>query len=195
MARPNTSNRKILDAAADAFSSRGYHLTSMDDIARGAGVAKGTLYYNFTTKATLFRAVVAEGMEHLMHEVARAVETDAPVLDQVQTVIELNVRTFAEHPQITRIMQNELSGGLDVEIREYVVGLRTRYREFFAGLLALGVREGVVRDLNRELLAMILIDIIFSAASYLADHRDSMTEAEVSNFILTLLVSGAFVRR
>ena len=91
--------------------------------------------------------------------------------------------------------QNELSGGLDVEIREYVVGVRTRYREFFAGILSLGVRDGVIRDLDSELLATVLIDIIFSAASYLTDHRDAVTEEEVSDFILTLLVSGAFVGR
>ena len=195
MARPNRSIRKIIDAAGDQFSSQGYHLTSMDDIAQRAGVAKGTLYYNFATKANLFRAVVAEGMECLMHEVTQAVETDGPVLDQVRRIVELHVRTFAQNPQINSIMRNELSNGLDSEIREYIADLRARYRDFLSGILAEGVRDGIIRDLDRELLATVLMDVIFSAASYLTDHRDTVTEEEVSDFILTLLVSGAFVRR
>jgi AcrR family transcriptional regulator len=52
------SREKIIDAAAIIFSRSGYHRASMDEIARTAGVAKGTLYYNFPSKAGLFKAVV-----------------------------------------------------------------------------------------------------------------------------------------
>jgi AcrR family transcriptional regulator len=182
MARSGRSVRRIIDAAADEFSARGYHLVVMDDIARRAGVAKGT-------------AVVAEGMESLIREVEAAIETDEPVFDQVRTIIRIHVETFAEHPQILRIMVNELSGGLDPEIREYVRDMRARYHRFFAGVVSLGASEGLVRDLDHELMTKVLIDVVFSAASYLADHRDTISEDDICHFVSTLLFSGLFTRR
>ncbi|MBN2716343.1 MAG: TetR/AcrR family transcriptional regulator [Deltaproteobacteria bacterium] len=52
--------RRILDAAAALFQKWGYRKTSMSDVAREAGVAKGTLYLYFKTKADLMVQVVGE---------------------------------------------------------------------------------------------------------------------------------------
>ncbi|MDQ0507355.1 TetR/AcrR family transcriptional regulator [Xanthobacter agilis] len=52
--------RAILDAALAAFSTHGFAETKLDEVARRAGVAKGTLYLYFTDKEALFRALVEE---------------------------------------------------------------------------------------------------------------------------------------
>ncbi|MGI8840878.1 MAG: TetR/AcrR family transcriptional regulator [Caulobacteraceae bacterium] len=48
----------IVDAALDLFSSRGFAATRMEDVAAAAGVAKGTVYLNFTDKEALFEGIV-----------------------------------------------------------------------------------------------------------------------------------------
>jgi len=53
----NDKAELILTAAQAHFTQLGYRRTSMDDIARGAGVAKGTLYLYFENKAAVFRAM------------------------------------------------------------------------------------------------------------------------------------------
>lgn len=81
--KPRWSRRKeerpaeIVDAAADIFIERGYAATRTDDIARRAGVAKGTLYLYFTTKEDLFKAVVEQVLTPnlLAIEEANRVET------------------------------------------------------------------------------------------------------------------------
>ncbi|MEP9351704.1 TetR/AcrR family transcriptional regulator [Xanthobacter sp. KR7-225] len=52
--------RAILDAALAAFSAQGFAAARLDDVARGAGVAKGTLYLYFADKEALFRGLVEE---------------------------------------------------------------------------------------------------------------------------------------
>lgn len=64
--KPKWSRRKdarpaeIVEAALELFIEQGFSTTKIDDIARRAGVAKGTLYRYFATKEDLFRAAVRQ---------------------------------------------------------------------------------------------------------------------------------------
>jgi TetR/AcrR family transcriptional regulator, mexJK operon transcriptional repressor len=58
--RSQRKRRAILDAATALFLEGGYSTTSMDDVARSAGVSKQTVYQHFTSKAELFIAVAAD---------------------------------------------------------------------------------------------------------------------------------------
>lgn len=76
----NAKRRQIVDGARTIFLQRGFDAASMNDIARAAGVSKGTLYVYFTNKEQLFEAIVhaecqvhAEGtfdLDHNDHDVA-----------------------------------------------------------------------------------------------------------------------------
>lgn len=63
--RPEERPREILDAALTVLSRHGYSGSRMEDIARSAGVSKGTLYVYFPTKADLVRALVAQAPDEL----------------------------------------------------------------------------------------------------------------------------------
>src|SRR5579871_1033504 len=55
----------ILEAADDLMLERGYHDTSIDDIAARVGISKGTVYHHFTSKEDLVVALLERGMRHL----------------------------------------------------------------------------------------------------------------------------------
>ena len=52
------TRRELLDAAARVFAERGYHVTSVDQVAEAAGFTKGAVYSNFTSKEELFLALL-----------------------------------------------------------------------------------------------------------------------------------------
>src|SRR5450755_3559652 len=56
--RKDARPAEIIESALSAFADKGFAAAKLDDIARDAGVAKGTLYLHFETKEDLFRAVV-----------------------------------------------------------------------------------------------------------------------------------------
>ena len=56
----NSKRRQILDGARKVFMNLGFDGASMNEIARSAGVSKGTLYVYFTDKSRLFEAMVEE---------------------------------------------------------------------------------------------------------------------------------------
>lgn len=72
MARTTGTKRAILDAALALAAERGISGTTMDDVAERAGVAKGSLYYNFSSKDQLFQGLLLEGMSALTEALREA---------------------------------------------------------------------------------------------------------------------------
>jgi AcrR family transcriptional regulator len=66
----------IIDAALDEFTEKGFAAARMDEIARRAGVAKGTIYLNFSDKEALFEAIVRQEITPLVDAVSSASVSD-----------------------------------------------------------------------------------------------------------------------
>jgi AcrR family transcriptional regulator len=88
--------REICAAALEVFAERGFAAARLEEIARRAGVSKGTLYLYFKDKAELFRAVVRDAIAPNIERIAGAVaSSDAPFAQ----VIQLLLAKFAETAQ------------------------------------------------------------------------------------------------
>lgn len=107
VARRESTREAIMDAATELFAARGVTSTSIDDIAAAAGIAKGSIYYNFESKAGLVEEIMARNSE-LLSEVLRAAtrgRTGADLRDQVVRALLGLVR---EHSAAARVMVTEL---------------------------------------------------------------------------------------
>ena len=58
------TRNEILESAVQLFSKNNYHAVSMSEIAEGAGVSKGTLYWHFDSKKELFHEIALKGMNY-----------------------------------------------------------------------------------------------------------------------------------
>jgi len=68
----------ILAAAFDVFINYGFRKTSMDDIARAAGMSRPALYQVFRNKTEIFRAASLSILDHIGHQARTAFENDKP---------------------------------------------------------------------------------------------------------------------
>src|SRR5262245_26098644 len=69
----------ILAAALKEFSERGFAATRLDDVARRAGVAKGTIYLHFADKETLFQELIRLELSPVVSALENASHADIPV--------------------------------------------------------------------------------------------------------------------
>ena len=69
----------ILAAALDEFTERGFALTRMDDVARRAGVGKGTIYLHFKDKESLFQQLVTTMLGPIVMQLRKLPDEDRPV--------------------------------------------------------------------------------------------------------------------
>ena len=73
------TRQKVLDAARDLFSERGYDPATIRDIAKGAGMSTGAVFANFQDKAELFEAVLSTDMVKLAETMKAAAATEGSV--------------------------------------------------------------------------------------------------------------------
>ncbi|NMM16782.1 MAG: TetR/AcrR family transcriptional regulator [Cellulomonas sp.] len=97
----------IVDAAVALIADRGFSATSVDDIAAAAGVAKGSIYYNFGSKTALFEAVIVEGVDRLTTALRDSVVgLDGPAAIEA-LVTELLIQVQA-HPDFAKLVVAEV---------------------------------------------------------------------------------------
>lgn len=89
---------EIIDAAAECFMERGYHATSVDDVAARLGCTKGRIYHYYATKTALFFDVHQEGMDRLFAALAPALETKGDGLTVLRAMCLAHAQAmFAHH--------------------------------------------------------------------------------------------------
>jgi AcrR family transcriptional regulator len=82
----------ILDAALNEFSARGFAATRLDDVARRAGVAKGTIYLHFKDKESLFQQLIQSKMAPVVGTLEATFAADLPLRMVVDKAIDVFVR-------------------------------------------------------------------------------------------------------
>src|SRR6266536_4205889 len=81
----------ILAAALDEFSAQGFAATRLDDVARRAGVAKGTIYLHFRDKEALFQDLVRSVLSPLVGMLETIAQTDAPLRALAERIVDVFV--------------------------------------------------------------------------------------------------------
>ena len=82
----------ILAAALEEFSTRGFAATRLDDVARRAGVAKGTIYLHFADKEALFQELVRSQLSPVVGALVQAAHVDLPLRAVADQLIEVFAR-------------------------------------------------------------------------------------------------------
>ena len=117
-----TSSKKdqIAQGALRAFAQFGFSETSMDSIAEMAQVAKGTLYYHFSTKEELFLYVIEKGVNMLIYHVDTAMQKNELSLeDRMINVLDEHLRFFSENQELCFLLLSFFTGD---EQRDQMVG-------------------------------------------------------------------------
>jgi AcrR family transcriptional regulator len=86
----------ILAAALDEFAAQGFAATRLDDVARRAGVAKGTIYLHFADKEDLFHELIRTELSPVVGVLQKLSEADVPLWQVSGQLVEVFVREVLE---------------------------------------------------------------------------------------------------
>ena len=137
----------VFQAAASLFSARGFDGVSVDDIAAGAGVNKAMIYYHFTDKLTLYRAVVADMLSAVGQRVTSIAEADAAPGDKLSQFIENFVRLADHKPWFPTLMLREIAEGAPHLDLDTLAHIRTVFVGF-GRILQEGEAAGTFRKIH-----------------------------------------------
>ncbi|MFI1352217.1 TetR/AcrR family transcriptional regulator [Streptomyces sp. NPDC020898] len=110
--RREATRQKLYEAAVTLIAEQGFSATTVDEIAERAGVAKGTVYYNFASKSVLFEELLRHGVELLAASLREAAErttrdggTKVGALD---AMIRAGLLFISRYPAFTQLYVAEL---------------------------------------------------------------------------------------
>jgi len=146
-ARKALSRGRILDAAREIFFRDGFMEANLDDVAKGAGVAKGTLYRYFENKAELYVAVLATNGE-LFERKLREAGSDAalPAPERIRRIARFYLEHWTQNRdyfQIFWAIENQpVIGALPEGVLEEVTRLWQSCLQILAEIVESGIEEG-----------------------------------------------------
>lgn len=95
---------QLLDVALHEFASRGFHVTSMNEVADAAGVTKPVLYQHFPSKRALYLELLRAVGNRLMTAITEATATAGGPRQQVERGLTAYFRFVADHADAYRLM-------------------------------------------------------------------------------------------
>ncbi|MFG1806575.1 TetR/AcrR family transcriptional regulator [Streptomyces sp. NPDC049040] len=111
-ARRQATRRKLYAAAVTLIAEQGFSATTVDEIAERAGVAKGTVYYNFASKNELFEELLRDGVDRLRdalrHAATTATARGGSGLDALDAMVHAGLVFIVRHPSFTQLYVAEL---------------------------------------------------------------------------------------
>ncbi|HEY5531280.1 MAG TPA: TetR/AcrR family transcriptional regulator, partial [Candidatus Anoxymicrobiaceae bacterium] len=137
----------ILDAAFEVFSVRGYHNSTVDDIAQQAGVSKGTCYQYFSGKEEIFLATMDRTMDKLFAEAEAAAAGQNNALARMGFKGMTFVSRFKELQFLFFGLYTEVLGGNE-KLRVKASELFDKVASFIAKDIDLGMEQKIFRKLN-----------------------------------------------
>ncbi len=184
---------QIMLAAESLFTNRRFHEITLDEVARAAGVGKGTIYLHFADKEDLFFQVATSGFAQLCEIVERGAAGGVPFHESLLAVCRQISAFFQRRRQLLRMMQTE-DGRMASEqgaMRERWLTHRRPLVAALGKILADGVREGAVRqDVPPAALASILLGMLRTRARELEAGDEVSLDMVVGLFLFGAAAHG-----
>jgi len=143
---------ELLAAALELFTERGYAATRLDDVAKRAGVSKGTVYLYFSSKEDLFKAVIREGLVPVLERGEKMVdEHRGDTADLIRSLIHGWWESIGSTPYagITKLMISECRNFPELG-SFYVEEVITRGHKLVRKALQRGLDRRELRDVDCE---------------------------------------------
>jgi len=195
--RRSDSCAALLAAAQTEFLDQGFQAARIEDIARRAGMGKGSVYLHFKTKEALLQAVIEEGVGQRIEQAESfATRFEGSASDLLERMLRTNLLEFWD---------SNASGIYKLVIAEskrfpeyaaiYYNSVTTRAIALVSSTLELGIRQGEYRDIDVAYTARIIIDALenelVQTHAFAEAHAEPLDALRYIDALLALITRGA----
>jgi len=182
----STRRSQLTREAARLFAEKGYHGTSIGDLAKAMGVQKGSLYAHISSKEDLLYETMREGAD-AFHGALDAIPDKLPATEKIRLALRGHLQVVSEQLDVATVFMREWRY-LEGERREEILGERRRYEERVRGLFREGRELGVLRtDLDDATAALLTLSAANWAYTWLQPSRDT---DELADRFYAVLIDG-----
>ena len=181
-----TRRAELSRHAARLFAEKGYHGTSVGDLAQALGVQKGSLYAHIGGKQELLYEAMREGADAFHHGLD-GIPEDLAVTERIRLALRVHLATVGDQLDVATIFVQEWRN-LEGEHREEILAERRRYEDRIRSLFREGRELGKLRsDLDESVAALLFLSAANWAYTWLRPGADT---DDLADRFYALLVDG-----
>jgi TetR/AcrR family transcriptional regulator, cholesterol catabolism regulator len=184
----DTRKEQIYEAASTLFSQRGYHSTSVRDIARELDLQGGSLYAHIASKEDVLWEIVNRAAASFQTTVAPLVELDLPAAERLRLMIHAHVGVVVgqlNHAAVFFQDWQHLSEPRRGEVR----ALRDNYEVHFRRVLADGIADGAFAQRDPKLASIFMLTALNALPSWFRP-AGARTADDVAEEFAKLAING-----
>ena len=189
---------EILDQAEKIFAAKGFHETTMAQIAEASGFSIGSLYHFFRGKEELYSVMVMEKVRMMYDEIMVAVSRESSIDGKIRALVISHFAYVEHHIDFYRLLVGHESGlrseGLQ-KLRDGILDEHRRHVGWIEDLLREGIRHQFLRTLDTKSLANALVGIIaYSKFAWIMNPSGASLLGQVDD-VLDVFLRGAAARQ
>lgn len=185
----NKTKRKIFETSMKLFAQKGYDATSIEEITATVGVAKGTLYYHFSSKEEIFNFLVEEGMKLLKNSIDIKTVKLENAIDKLRAVVLIQIKIISKYEDFMTIVLSQIWGHeqRNVMCKNKVI----EYIKTIEEIIKEGIQKGEIPEGDPEVLASGIFGLTCSCLVYKIKTKEEIDipklYKEFDNYILKKL--------
>lgn len=183
------SRDDVVGAAARLFGQRGYHGTSMRDLAAELGLMGSSLYSHVASKQELLVEVVESGAALFQESAEKALAGEGTATDRLARFVAGHIDVVEDNVDAIRTFLNE-ANALEPEYRERILAARDRYESAFRSLLAEGAASGEFAGSIDPKMAGIYVLSILNAVDRWYDEDGPLDRSDLRDSVVGFVVGG-----
>lgn len=138
----------IMQAAVKLFGEKGFEKTSIEELAREAGIGKGTVYSYFQTKSDILHAFCEDELVCLHQELTSTADREVPILRQMVEIYMSEFKMLTENREFARLFMRETAFPRDADLQKHLENEDNYFQLLFPLLEKAQERGELRRDLE-----------------------------------------------
>ena len=183
-----SESRQILKTAAGMFAQKGYHQTTVDEIARALGVAKGTIYYHFKNKEELYLAIIQEGLCLLEEQMRLDMSGAKTAPEKIKKIIGGMLAFIENESDLVFLFIKELCG-TDIQ-RDILAKMLSGSLGLIRGIIDEGAADGSFNEVNPEIATSSLYGMITISALHYLSYAKNIPHNQVKAAVEQVFFEG-----
>lgn len=184
---------QILEAGEKLFAKKGFYPTTMEEVARAAGLAKGTIYLHFDDKRDLFFSIIEKKLDILLEKIEKEMKKHEFPSQRIKLAIGIHLRFLEENRDFFKIMQalpESLKQEMERRLKGRVIEKQSRYVEILDQLIRKGIRNQEIKSLDSRKLAVILVGMMHSLTIYWISRKEKGSLSQDDSLVWQVFWEG-----
>jgi AcrR family transcriptional regulator len=190
---PNVTREDILRAAAHIFQKKGYHATSMQDIAEAVELQKGSLYHHVSGKQEILLNLLNEALDMIVDHLQSVLAEEASPSQKLRQAMRTYLAFLTENPSLSAVLLLE-HRSLEPALKKLHIPRRDRVDAIWRDIILEGIAAGEFRTPNPALTAKALLGVLNWTITWYREDGP-LAPYEIADQFSDLFLEGLVVER